>query len=63
MDAYCTASSWNSTNFFFAIIDAGKIFITDLHLQSSTCSEYKQHSTAWLHVLQMEPYTLYGGST
>ena len=48
----------------YAIIDGSEIFIetpSDLHMQSSTWSQYKHHNTAkfWLPVLPMERYVIY----
>ena len=48
----------------YAIIDGSEIFIespSDLHLQSSTWSQYKHHNTNkfWLHVPQMELFAMY----
>ena len=48
----------------YAIIDGSEIFIetpSDLHLQSSTWSQYKHHNTLnfWLLVPQMELFAMY----
>ena len=55
MNAYCSSSCWSFTLCFsrklqhtYAIIDGSEIFIetpSDLHMQSSTWSQYKHHNT------------------
>ena len=48
----------------YAIIDGSEVIIetpSDLHMQSSTWSQYKHHNTIkfWLPALQMERYALF----